>query len=70
MRKPQPKLANVQQACGISEDRRPKRRTSIALGEFMGWKFSPDENLLGSVFTRGSTGMLAAPRGLGHPRHP
>lgn len=43
----------------------PRRRKSIPMAEFMAWEFSDEEQLLGSVITSGSTGMLSAQRGLG-----
>ncbi len=44
---------------------RPRRRKSIPMAEFMTWDFPADEQLLGPVITKGSTGMLSASRGLG-----
>ena len=63
MRKPQ--LKQTAKASGAEDVLRIKRNKSISMGEFMSWDFPDEEPLLGPVFTRASTGMLSAPRGLG-----
>jgi len=60
-----PRLKQTAMAAGTEDVVRLKRNKSIPLGEFMNWEFPDEEPLLGPVFTRASTGMLSAPRGLG-----
>lgn len=60
-----PKPLHKPEAIGLSDSERPKRRKSIPMAEFLTWDFPADEQLLGPVITKGSTGMLSASRGLG-----
>lgn len=50
---------------GASNAQSPRFDKSIPLVEFQAWKFPDEESLLGTVITKGSTGMLSAQRGLG-----
>lgn len=58
-------MSKISNAMASPESLRPVRRKSFALREFKNMKFPEDTPLLGTVITRGSSGFLTAPRGLG-----